>query len=83
MTADAVSTDTTVVECGIGEAIGVVTVVAGIAALNMVRRFTRRCAAVMAADAGTLHFSVVDLGNNLPARWCMTGFTQIGGGNVV
>ena len=50
---------TTVIESGPSKGIGVVAIVTGIAALDMVGRFTRCGAAVVTANATSLNFGVI------------------------
>ncbi len=56
---DTVSGDTAVIECGTRKGIGVVAIVTGITALDMVRGFTRCSTAVMTADTAALNFGVI------------------------
>ncbi len=59
MAGDTVAGHTAVIERGTRKRISVVAVVTGIAALDMVGRFTRCGAAVMTADTAALNFGVV------------------------
>ncbi len=56
---DTVTRYTAVIERGPRKGIGVVAIVTGITALNMIGRFTRCSAAVMTANAGALNFGVI------------------------
>ena len=59
MAGNTVPGHTAVIERGPSKRIGIVAIVTGIAALDMVRRFTRCHAAVMARNTGALNFSMV------------------------
>ena len=56
---DTVARYTTVIERGTRKGIGIVAIVTGIAALDMVRRFTRCSAAVVTANATSLNFRMI------------------------
>ncbi len=71
------------VEGGIGEVAGIVTVLTGITALDMIGRFARCCGAVMTADTGALNLIVINLCDGRPIARYMAGFTDITGGDVV
>jgi len=62
MAADAVTGNTAVVEGRAGEAVGVVAILTVVRTLRVISCFTQRDGAVMAANAGTLHLSMVDPG---------------------
>ncbi len=59
MAGDTVAGHTAVIERGTRKGIGVVAIVTGIAALNMVGRFTWCSAAVVTANTAALNFSVI------------------------
>ena len=71
------------IEGGIGKISGVVAILTGIAALDMVGGFTRCSGAVVAADATALNFGVIHLTDRVPVTRCMAGFTDITGVDVV
>ena len=71
------------IEDGIGEITGVMTILTGIAALDMVGRFTRRGGAVVTADTGALNLIVINLCDGRPIARYMAGFTDVAGGDVI
>ena len=75
--------DTAVIEGRIGEGVGVVAIVAGITALDMVRRFARCGAAVMTADAASLNLVMINPRDGRPVARYMTGFADVTGGDMV
>ena len=83
VTADTVAGDTTVVKRCSGEAVGVVTILAVVRTLRVISCFTQRDGAVMAADARTLNFGVINATYHCPTAWRMAGLTGVGTGDVV
>ena len=59
MAGNTVTGHTAVIESSSGEGIGIVAIVTGITALDMVGRFARRGAAVVTANATSLNFGVI------------------------
>ena len=59
MAGNTVAGHTAVIERGTRKGVGVVAIVTGIAALDMVGRFARRGAAVVTANATSLNFGVI------------------------
>jgi len=83
MTADAAAGDTAVIKDRISKAVGIVAIVAGITALDMVGRLAGCCITVMAADTATLNFSMIHPDNRCPATWGVAGFAEVGAGYMV
>ncbi|VAW77569.1 hypothetical protein MNBD_GAMMA13-1817 [hydrothermal vent metagenome] len=73
---------TIMVEYGRGPAVGGMTIVTGIAAGNMIRRFAQRNAAVVAGETAAEYGGMIHLGHRRPAGWTVTVLTQIVGLDV-
>ena len=75
----AVAADTRVIKYRTLEAGGVMAIVTGIAAGDMIGRFAGRRAAIMTAETGALHFSMIDSGCRLPQICAVTRLTATAG----
>jgi len=79
MTADTIPGYIAVIKCCSGPAAGVMTVIAGIAAGDMVGRFARGCGAVVTGCTTAQHITVVHPRHRRPTAGPVTILTGIGG----
>ena len=82
MTAEAATGHIGVIEYCTGPGVGVMTVITGIAAGDMIRCLTHCRSAVVAAGTGTYHTDVVNTGYRLPGPGTMAVLAHVGCRNM-